>query len=63
MSKKKVYWKMELALSKKGKKKKMVSFDIAATDEQADNILDILIRGYEEIGFTVGGGIVRVRDE
>ncbi len=61
--KKRANWKLELVLSKNGKKKKTITLDIDATEKWADNILDVLILGFEEKGFTVGGGMVRVFDE
>ncbi len=61
--KKRANWKLELVLSKNGKKKKIITLDIDATEKWADNILDVLILGFEEKGFTVGGGMVRVFDE
>ena len=60
MNKKMVWWKMELVLNKKGKKKKLFSFVLLTTEKWADNTLDALIFGFEEKGFTVGGGILRV---
>ena len=63
MNKKRVNWKLELVLSKKGKKKQTITLDIDVTEKWADNILDALILGFEKKGFTVGGGIVRVFDE
>ena len=61
--KKKANWKLELVFSKKGKKKKIITWDITATEKWADNILEALILGFEKKGFTVGGGMVRVFDE
>ncbi len=61
--KKRANWKLELVLSKNGKKKKIITLDVDATEKWADNILDVLIIGFEEKGFTVGGGMVRVFDE
>ncbi len=63
MNKKMVWWKIELVLNKKGKKKKSFSFVLLATEKWADNILDALILMFEEKGFTVGGGMKRVFDE
>ena len=63
MKKKRANWKLELVLSKNGKKKKIITLEIDATEKWADNILDVLILGFEEKGFTVGGGMVRVFDE
>ena len=62
MNKKAVWWKVELVLNKRGKKKKTISIHIKTTEKWADNILDALILGFEEKGFTVGGGIMRVFD-
>ena len=63
MNKKRVNWKLELVLSKNGKKKKTITLEIETTEKWADNILDALILGFEKKGFTVGGGMVRVFDE
>ena len=63
MNKKRANWKLELVLSKNGKKKKIISLDVDAPEKWADNILEILVLGFEKKGFTVGGGIVRVFDE
>ena len=63
MIKKRANWKLVLVLSKKGKKKKTINLDVDASEKWADNILDALILGFEEKGFIVGGGILRVFDE
>lgn len=63
MNKKRVNWKLELVLSKNGKKKKIITLDIVAPEKWADNILEVLVLGFEKKGFTVGGGIARVFDE
>ncbi len=63
MNKKKYCWKMEIVLSKKGKKKKTIILEFTSTEKWADNILNALILGFEEQGFAVGGGIVRTFDE
>ena len=55
--KKRANWKAELVLSKNGKKKKIINLDIDASEKWADNILDAIILGFEEKGFTVGGGM------
>ena len=61
--KKRANWKLELVLSKNGKKKKTITMDIDADEKWADDILGALILGFEKKGFIVGGGMARVFDE
>ena len=60
MKKKRANWNLELVLSKNGKKKKIITLDIDADEKWADNILEVLILGFEKKGFTVGGGMVKL---
>ena len=46
MNKKSASWKLELVLSKNGKKKKTITLEIETTEKWADNILDELILGF-----------------